>query len=201
MVEILRHGELAATRFLTLTMTDHAHFTCIPLRQLNRIVQHPGRLGVSHHLDSGVVNCSEQTYPSFVLLRFSIEHRHIVYNPTDVSCDTNNKRERERGREGERETLVAPRNIVHRRIAARHATFDNFIIMNSSSSKKLYPFRIDIRSRSCSKSITLSRASDEIESLSARDRPQAMVSNVRLQTSSCFSRSEHASSTVCLIFQ
>ena len=111
------------------------------------------------------------------------------------------ERERERGREGERETLVAPRNIVHRRIAARHATFDNFIIMNSSSSKKLYPFRIDIRSRSCSKSITLSRASDEIESLSARDRPQAMVSNVRLQTSSCFSRSEHASSTVCLIFQ
>lgn len=111
-------------------------------------------LRVSRHLDSTVVNYFEQMYAPFVVLRFSLD-RTLANCLWPFMYPISKKRKKE--------TIVDTRNIVLHRIATRHATFDNFIIINSCSrSRKLCPLIFD--RGSCSKSIMLLRANGEIES-------------------------------------
>ena len=99
-VEILRHGKLVAS-FLTLPMTNHAHFTCIPLHQLNRIIQHPGRLGSRITLTRLVVNYYEQTYTrhlSFFDFRSNTIGKLFITRPMYRVIRATREREREKER-------------------------------------------------------------------------------------------------------
>ena len=126
-------------------------------------------LRISRHLDSTVVNYLEQMYAPFVVLRFSLD-RTLANCLWPFMYPISKKEKKEKRK---KMTIVDTWNIVLHRIATRHATFDNFIIINSCSrSRKLCPLIFD--RGSCSKSIMLLRANVRLKALMAGDRPRAI---------------------------